>query len=219
VILLFLQRFLLYLVCLISVLFVVCGIRQLTNEDGELDRVSFAWGLIFIKEKAWFSAPCPFGMSVGFVEGICVSTSLAASCWNSWILWVPLGNTWWLLLLSAVSCVSESLVSDSIAVCCWKRTYPEQMNLRSLPFCRVLRTDPFSKHPCPCCCFLGWSRKASILPQLCCFWDIETVPFSCVLFDRHFSLLLFLIDLTAVDAPFRFAGNKCLYFECSPLQL
>lgn len=39
------------------------------------------------------------------------------------------------------------------------------------------------------------------------------MPFSCVLFDRHFSLPLFLTDLTVVEAPFDFARNKCLCFE------
>lgn len=39
------------------------------------------------------------------------------------------------------------------------------------------------------------------------------MPFTCVLFPRHFSHPFYLIDLAAVETSFDFARNKCLCFE------
>lgn len=214
----FLQRYLLHHVCLISVLFVIYGFIQLTNEDTELGSVCFAWGLILKKKKPDFLLPSPLVWVLVLVREVMYLPAQllhAETLRFRGYLWEAPGA----LLLSVVNCVSESLVSDSAPVCCCKRMCSEQMNLRSLPFRRVQRTNLFSLRVCPCFAFLGWPSKVSILLQLCCFWNIETVPFSCVLFDRHFSLPFFLIDLTAVEAPFDFAGNKFLCFEGSLFQL
>lgn len=167
----------------------------------------------FLKRKSpIFCSPALWLVS-WFWWGKSCTYSSTASHWSSWIVWGISGEH--LVTVTAVSCVPvfgfwwcfcvllEEDVSRAAEPEFWWTPILQSPKHKSLLSMSVSLL--FS--------FLGWSSKASILLQLCCFWNTESVPFTCVLFHRHFGHHFYFIDLTAVEAPFDFSRNKCLCFE------